>query len=280
MVSCVPGHGPTGRRLTPTLLAVTLLTSATLFGTAGAGAEPDNPQAAPAPDAEAPPPPPEEPAPWGWAPPWGEAPPPPPEDAPPPPEGFGPPPEEPRAPEPAGWLWAAPVPEAQLLTADVASERGMQVKTILVARSISAAFPQINSMIGVRPDGQRWHPNGLAVDIMIPNSGSAEGVALGDQIVAYALRNADRFALQDAIWRGRYYTPGGGARGGYGHYDHVHITTFGGGHPSGNEQYLRADEDTAGQSAPPPEAAPLAEDAPPPPPEDAPPPPPWWEPRP
>ncbi|MBS9535487.1 hypothetical protein KIH27_18025 [Mycobacterium sp. M1] len=295
----MPGHGPTGRRLTPTLLTVALLTSTTIFAAAEAGAEPDNPQAAPAPAADAPPPPPEEAAPWGWAPPpppeepaeWAlaappppppeELPPPPPEDAPPPPEGFGPPPEEPPAPEPAGWLWALPAPEAQLLTADVANERGMQVKTILVARSISAAFPQINSMIGVRPDGQRWHPSGLAVDIMIPNSGSSEGIALGDQIVAYAMRNADRFALQDAIWRGKYYTPGGGARGGYGHYDHVHITTFGGGHPHGDEQYLRADEDTAAQPAPPPEAAPFVEDAPPPPPDDAPqPPPPWWEQRP
>ena len=32
---------------------------------------------------------------------------------------------------------------------------------------------------------------------------------------------------------------GGGASGsGYGHYDHVHITTTGGGFPSGGEQYF------------------------------------------
>lgn len=129
----------------------------------------------------------------------------------------------------------------QSLPAGIASEPGLQVKTILVSRSISEVFPQVHNMIGVRPDSQRWHPSGLALDVMIPNPGSAEGVALGDQIVAFAMRNADRFALQDAIWRGRYYTPGGHTSSGYGHFDHVHITTFGGGYPAGNEEYLRDD---------------------------------------
>ena len=128
---------------------------------------------------------------------------------------------------------------ARSLPAGVASERGLQIKTILVERSVSAAFPQIHTMIGVRPDSKPWHPNGLAVDIMIPNPGSAEGIALGDSILAYAMRNAGRFGVQDVIWRGTYYTPGGGASGsGYGHYDHVHITTTGGGYPSGGEEDL------------------------------------------
>jgi hypothetical protein len=111
-----------------------------------------------------------------------------------------------------------------------APEQGLQVKTLLAARSISAEFPQITSMIGVRPDAKPWHPNGLAVDVMIPNPGSAEGIALGDAILAYAMRNADRFGLQDVIWRGVYYTPAGPSGSGYGHFDHVHITTTGGGY--------------------------------------------------
>ena len=128
---------------------------------------------------------------------------------------------------------------SEALPAGVASERGLQVKTILVERSVSADFPQIHTMIGVRPDSKPWHPNGLALDIMIPNPGSAEGIALGDSILAYAMHNAGRFGVQDVIWRGTYYTPGGGANGsGYGHYDHVHITTTGGGYPSGGEEYL------------------------------------------
>ncbi|WP_166908428.1 hypothetical protein [Mycobacterium sp. DL440] len=128
----------------------------------------------------------------------------------------------------------------QLLPVGIASERGLQVKTILAARSVHADFPQIHEIGGVRPDALRWHPNGLALDVMIPSPSSSEGIALGNRIVAYALKNADRFSLQDAIWRGTYYTPDGGAKaGGYGHYDHVHLTTKGGGYPSGGELYLR-----------------------------------------
>jgi hypothetical protein len=131
------------------------------------------------------------------------------------------------------------VPNPQLLPAGKAPERGLQVKTILTARSVSAVFPEIQSMGGVRPDALRWHPNGLALDVMIPDPTSAAGIALGDQIVAYVMKNVERFAIQDAIWRGTYYTPGGRRAGGYGHYDHVHITTKGGGYPTGSEQYFR-----------------------------------------
>lgn len=127
----------------------------------------------------------------------------------------------------------------QVLIADVAPERGLQVKTILVARTISAIFPEIKSMGGVRPDALPWHPRGLAIDVMIPNPSSAAGIALGNQIVAFALKNADRFSLQDCIWRGTYYTPSGPSGSGYGHYDHVHITTHGGGYPTGGEVYIR-----------------------------------------
>jgi hypothetical protein len=127
----------------------------------------------------------------------------------------------------------------RLLPVGVASERGLQVKTILAARSISAAFPEIKSIGGVRPDSKRWHPAGLALDVMIPNPGTTAGIELGNEIVAFALKNASRFSLQDAIWRGTYYTPNGPQGSGYGHYDHVHITTTGGGYPMGGEIYVR-----------------------------------------
>ncbi|WP_156689901.1 hypothetical protein [Mycobacterium sp. Marseille-P9652] len=120
-----------------------------------------------------------------------------------------------------------------------APERGLQVKTILASRAISATFPQIHEMGGVRPDPLPWHPRGLAIDVMIPNPTSTEGIALGDAIVAFVLQNADRFAMQDAIWRGVYYTPHGARPMGMGHYDHVHVTTYGGGYPTGDEVYLR-----------------------------------------
>jgi hypothetical protein len=127
----------------------------------------------------------------------------------------------------------------RVLPVGVAPEKGLQVKTILAARSISALFPEIQQIGGVRPDALRWHPNGLALDVMIPNPTSAAGIALGNRIVAFALENADRFDLQDCIWRGQYFTPSGVKAGGYGHYDHVHITTHGGGYPTGGEVYIR-----------------------------------------
>lgn len=127
----------------------------------------------------------------------------------------------------------------KLLPAGIAPESGLQVKTILVARSISAIFPEIHSIGGVRADALRWHPDGLALDVMIPDPGSASGIQLGNQIVAFALKNADRFGLQDAIWRGVYYTPSGAQSSGAGHYDHVHLTTLGGGYPTGSELYYR-----------------------------------------
>jgi hypothetical protein len=127
----------------------------------------------------------------------------------------------------------------KLLPVGVAPERGLQVKTILAARSISAAFPEIKNIGGVRPDGLPWHPRGLAIDVMIPNPSSAAGIALGNEIVRFAFKNADRFALQDCIWRGTYYTRRGPSGSGYGHYDHVHITTHGGGYPTGGEVYVR-----------------------------------------
>ena len=127
----------------------------------------------------------------------------------------------------------------QMLQPGVANERGLQVKTILAARAVSAAFPEITNIGGVRPDPLPWHPRGLAIDIMIPNPSSAAGIALGNEIARFAFKNADRFALQDVIWRGTYYTPSGPSGSGYGHYDHVHITTHGGGYPTGREVYVR-----------------------------------------
>jgi hypothetical protein len=128
---------------------------------------------------------------------------------------------------------------SRALPVGVADETGLQVRTILAARAISAAFPEIQEIGGVRPDPLPWHPNGLALDVMIPNAGTPEGVALGNEIVAFVYKNAARIGMQDAIWRGVYYTPSGRQPGGYGHYDHVHITTTGGGYPSGDEVYYR-----------------------------------------
>lgn len=131
------------------------------------------------------------------------------------------------------------------LASDIAPEKGLQVKTILAARAISAQFPQIRNIGGVRPDGLRWHPDGLALDVMIPDYRSPDGVALGDRIVAYVRANADHFALNHLIWRQVLYLPNGTVRrmAGRGsddanHFTHVHIATNGGGYPDGHETYF------------------------------------------
>ncbi|MEE6135638.1 hypothetical protein SKC41_04740 [Mycobacterium sp. 050128] len=127
---------------------------------------------------------------------------------------------------------------SRFLPVGLCSEQGLQVRTILASRAISATFPEIHEIGGVRPDPLPWHPLGLALDVMIPNPESAQGIALGNAIVAYVLKNANRFGIQDAIWRGVYYTPNGAQTSRLGHYDHVHVTTTGGGYPKGGETYL------------------------------------------
>ena len=120
---------------------------------------------------------------------------------------------------------AARVDNFEALPVGVAREAGLQPNTILAARAISARFPQIAHIGGVRPDPKPWHPNGLAIDVMIPNHRSAEGIALGNEILDFVMSNAGRFGLQDVIWRDIYYTPSGPQNTGYGHFDHLHITT-------------------------------------------------------
>ncbi|AQT81366.1 glycoside hydrolase [Mycolicibacterium litorale] len=131
------------------------------------------------------------------------------------------------------------------LSRGVAPEEGLQVHTIWAARAISVMFLEIKTIGGYRQDPLPWHPNGLAIDVMIPNYHSPEGIELGNQIAGYALANAKRWGVLHVIWRQGFY-PGIGApswTADYGnetanHYDHVHIATDGGGYPTGRETYF------------------------------------------
>ncbi|BBY95636.1 hypothetical protein MGALJ_53050 [Mycobacterium gallinarum] len=132
------------------------------------------------------------------------------------------------------------------LPPSVARETGLQVKTILAARSVSAEFPEILDIGGVRSDPLKWHPHGLAIDVMIPNARSAAGTALGDSVLAYVLKNAERFGVNHVIWRQTIYQPNGSKRAmsdagsdTANHFDHVHIATDGGGYPRDGQTYLR-----------------------------------------
>ena len=167
-----------------------------------------------------------------------------------------------QAPAPAGAPFVARSREAELLAASapvaaqdfqfelspgVAPEQGLQVHTIWAARAISMMFLEIKTIGGYRQDPLKWHPNGLAIDVMIPNFESPEGIELGNQIAGYALANAQRWGVLHVIWRQGLY-PGIGApswTADYGnltanHFDHVHIATNGGGYPTGREKYYPA----------------------------------------
>lgn len=160
------------------------------------------------------------------------------------------PPAAPRVPIPAeAELLAASAPAAARelpfeLPKGVAPENGLQVRTIWAARAISVMFPEITNIGGYRQDPLRWHPNGLAIDVMIPNHNSEEGIELGNQIAGLALANAERWKILHVIWRQGFY-PGIGApswTADYGnetanHFDHVHIATAGGGYATGDETY-------------------------------------------
>lgn len=122
-----------------------------------------------------------------------------------------------------------------------ASEDKLQRYTILTNRAVSAAFPQIKSIGGYRPDSMKWHPEGLALDVMVSSAYpplSPQGIALGNGIRDFVLKNAKTLGIDHAIWRQRIYYPDGTSeamedRGGLtaNHFDHVHVATKGGGYP-------------------------------------------------
>lgn len=127
----------------------------------------------------------------------------------------------------------------------VGEEKGLQVKTILAERMISARFPEVDHIGGCRPDALPWHPAGLAIDVGIPDYETPAGKALGDRIVAYAFQNAARWGLVHVIWQQTYMPADGPAHRmsdlgspDANHYTHVHIATQGGGYPTGTESYI------------------------------------------
>ncbi|MGW5456591.1 peptidoglycan DD-metalloendopeptidase family protein [Nocardia sp. NPDC003979] len=122
----------------------------------------------------------------------------------------------------------------------IGSERGLQVDTIRLARTIVQQFPQVREIGGQREDPLPDHPSGRAIDIMIPDALSGQGKALGDRIADFVITNAAALRVDYLIWRQTYRSATGESnlmedRGSVtaNHFDHVHVTTLGGGYPDG-----------------------------------------------
>lgn len=101
-----------------------------------------------------------------------------------------------------------------------------------VVLAVRKYFPQISSMGGWRPSDSisSDHPNGLAIDIMIPNYGS--NVALGNAIRDFFAANAGAFHVKYIIFRQQIWTKANPSWRGMAnrgsdtanHMDHVHVS--------------------------------------------------------
>lgn len=131
------------------------------------------------------------------------------------------------------------------LPGSVGSEANQQRDSIRVMRAVHQAFPQIQTIGGWRPfDPYPDHPSGRGIDVMIPNYATSEGQELGTQIKDWLFANRGELNIDYMIWQ-QVYIPSSGTgnkmedRGNptQNHFDHIHITTFGGGFPSAGETY-------------------------------------------
>jgi len=118
----------------------------------------------------------------------------------------------------------------------LSNETRIQKYTRRISRAITAAFPEITEIGGYRPDSLHWHPDGLALDVMIPQYDTPGGKALGDRVVAFVQAHAQELGLDHVIWRQTQHNADGSSssmddRGSAraNHFDHVHIASIGGG---------------------------------------------------
>ncbi|QAX93099.1 tape measure protein [Mycobacterium phage RedRaider77] len=94
---------------------------------------------------------------------------------------------------------------------------GLQVNTARGKQIIQSVFPWATNIGGVREDALKWHPSGLALDVMIPGAGGlndptpAEGKALGDQMYAWLQANKEALGIDYIMWQEKD------------HYNHLHV---------------------------------------------------------
>lgn len=113
----------------------------------------------------------------------------------------------------------------------------LTARMIAVRTEIDGKFGPFPSIGCYRPGDPQDHGTGHACDFMESSGGvlpTADRVAHGDQVAAYAIANASRLGIKYIIWKQRIYdmrSPGWSPmadRGGItaNHLDHVHISVF------------------------------------------------------
>lgn len=123
------------------------------------------------------------------------------------------------------------------------TEAGLNADALRGLRCIKQNWPQIQVIGGTRNDPDSDHHVGNAIDPMIPNYRSAEGIALGTEIAEWAKANAEGLGVTYIIWRKQLWSTARASEGwrtcgvtascysgtdpSAAHLDHVHISFIG-----------------------------------------------------
>ncbi len=137
------------------------------------------------------------------------------------------------------------------------NENRLQRNAVKTGRVLLAAFPEIKSIGGYRPDRMQYHPSGTALDVMVDDNGkfTKESEKLGYRIGQFLLRYGKQLGVNRFIWlsrisyiekdpntgfkhkdpwdpkKARLLTYGGCSANPNNmttvcHYDHLHVDTF------------------------------------------------------
>ncbi|GAA2418099.1 hypothetical protein [Mycolicibacterium llatzerense] len=94
---------------------------------------------------------------------------------------------------------------------------GLQINTLRGKQIIQRNFPWATNIGGVRADRLKWHPSGLALDVMIPGAGGLNdptppaGKAQGDQLYAWLKSHQAELGIDYIMWQEKD------------HFNHLHV---------------------------------------------------------
>lgn len=112
----------------------------------------------------------------------------------------------------------------------------LQNNAKVAVQHVIDTYPAIRTIGGWRASSaySSDHPNGRAIDVMIPSYSSASGIQLGDTIAADFQANAAKYKVTYIIWRQKQWNASYPERGWrqmedrgsitQNHYDHVHVS--------------------------------------------------------